>query len=252
MWLKSLLKVPRGPFTMTVRPFSETPTADQSGHALRAAGAAPPSAPRKRRRLTLLGNVHGLVAEDGLHPAGDNETGWRLSRPCACGAPARSSLRDPTAPALSPPGPGARRPQRGLAGKAPSLGPPARGAGQEAPAGPGAAPGSCPRAGGAPGGREPRMIPDYPGDPERSRRRHQTSPCNAQGQKRQRMTSSRTCSRSGAHDVIASRQPSDRREQPSRPSSPIGCVPPCRCCCRRAAAGPPPPGGCCCRGAGPG
>lgn len=76
MWLKSLRKVPRGPFTMTVRPFSETPTANERWtHVTRAAGAAPPGASRTRRGLTLLGDVHGLVAEDGLHPARDNEKG---------------------------------------------------------------------------------------------------------------------------------------------------------------------------------
>lgn len=183
---------------MTVRPFSETPTANQRRTRVTGCGAAPPGASRPRRGLTLLGDVHGLVAEDGLHPAGDNGRGCRLPRPCARGDPARSSPAR-TAGLRSPPGPGARR------GAAASAGPgregavpgrPRTGCGTGGTGGARHRPGGCPRTGGALGGRAAPMIPDCPGDPGRARSRRPASPRSAQSQKRQRMTSSRTCSRS--------------------------------------------------------
>lgn len=71
MWLKSLRKVPLGPFTMTVRPFSETLTANQTQTHVKRLRGQHHETPFKRRR-TLLGDVNGLVAEDGLHPARDS------------------------------------------------------------------------------------------------------------------------------------------------------------------------------------
>lgn len=71
MWLKSLRKVPLGPFTMTVRPFSETLTANQRQAHVNRLRSRHHEAPFTRRR-TLLGDVNGLVAEDGLHPARDS------------------------------------------------------------------------------------------------------------------------------------------------------------------------------------
>lgn len=86
------------------------------------------------------------------------------------------------------------------------------------------------------------------------------SPGSRQRRKGRRVTSSRSCSRSRAADVIAPRPPSERRER----ASPDACEParaaerrerrsrlrwasPCRCCPGAAEAPPlPQPGGCCC------
>ena len=73
MWLKSLRKVPLGPFTMTVRPFSETLTGNQRQTHVNRLRGQHHNAPFKRTgRRTLLGDVNGLVAENGLHSTRDN------------------------------------------------------------------------------------------------------------------------------------------------------------------------------------
>lgn len=73
MWLKSLRRVPRGPFTMTVRPFRDTLTAKraQTNARYSCESGSGTGLPGERVR-TLLRDVHGLVAEDGLHSANDN------------------------------------------------------------------------------------------------------------------------------------------------------------------------------------
>lgn len=115
MWLKSLRKVPLGPFTMTVRPFSETLTGNQRQRQVNRLRGQHPKTPFKgTRRRTLLGDVNGLVAENGLHSAKDNRKKLQTlqARPFSCApsappprVPRNAQLRgaDPTPPPPPPP-----------------------------------------------------------------------------------------------------------------------------------------------------
>lgn len=73
MWLNSLVSLPRGPFTITVRPFNLTSTAKEGGKAwsilLYTSWARLSSQTKKGKKkfLTIVGEVDSLAAENGLH-----------------------------------------------------------------------------------------------------------------------------------------------------------------------------------------
>lgn len=91
MWLKSLFRVPLGPLTMTVRPFSDTVTGKHRQTLVTRLRGQHHNTPFARtRRRTLLRDVNGLVAENGLHSAKDNRKMLHTlsTRPFLCALPA--------------------------------------------------------------------------------------------------------------------------------------------------------------------